>query len=344
MILLDDNFSSTVHGIEEGRLIFQNLKKSVRYTVTHTMPEVWAQLLAIAIPMPQALGVILILVVDLGFELFVALSFAWDVSENRTGLMKLPPRKPVTEASYERLKRIQKADMEDMKRIKGDKYASEEGEHSHHERPSVWRRIFTSRFWKESFEKNDNDILVDVDCLSYSYLEAGTIETIFCFISFFFAIWWYSGKTVTPSVLLQTNGGSISWGVSGSTWNATDKNGNPIDNASQVILLAIGQSAFYISLMIQQLFNAFACKARLAYPFGAYMFSNKMTFILGACGAVFCLLLVYIPPINFIFGTDYRLSPLSWLVGMAGGVVLFFYNVLRIAVKKARKFYTYFLA
>lgn len=39
MILIDDNFASCVNGIEEGRLIFQNLKKSVRYTVTHTMPQ-----------------------------------------------------------------------------------------------------------------------------------------------------------------------------------------------------------------------------------------------------------------------------------------------------------------
>lgn len=39
MILIDDNFASTVNGIEEGRLIFQNLKKSIRYTLTHLMPE-----------------------------------------------------------------------------------------------------------------------------------------------------------------------------------------------------------------------------------------------------------------------------------------------------------------
>lgn len=39
MILVDDNFASTVNGIEEGRLIFQNLKKSIQYTVTHTMPQ-----------------------------------------------------------------------------------------------------------------------------------------------------------------------------------------------------------------------------------------------------------------------------------------------------------------
>ena len=33
MILLDDNFASIVKGVEEGRLIFDNLKKSIAYTI-----------------------------------------------------------------------------------------------------------------------------------------------------------------------------------------------------------------------------------------------------------------------------------------------------------------------
>jgi sodium/potassium-transporting ATPase subunit alpha len=39
MILFDDNFASCVNGIEEGRLVFQNMKKSMKYTMTHIMPE-----------------------------------------------------------------------------------------------------------------------------------------------------------------------------------------------------------------------------------------------------------------------------------------------------------------
>ncbi|KAH9248312.1 sodium/potassium-transporting ATPase subunit alpha-4 [Batrachochytrium salamandrivorans] len=39
MILLDDNFASTVRGIQEGRLIFINLKKAIRYSLTHILPE-----------------------------------------------------------------------------------------------------------------------------------------------------------------------------------------------------------------------------------------------------------------------------------------------------------------
>ncbi|KAJ3078622.1 hypothetical protein HDU99_000469, partial [Rhizoclosmatium hyalinum] len=111
MILLDDNFASAVSGIEEGRLIFQNLKKSVQYVITHTMPEVWANLFYIIIPVPLPLSSILILVVDLGFELFIALSYAWDASENPAGLMKLPPRKPVTPESIERLYRRRALDI-----------------------------------------------------------------------------------------------------------------------------------------------------------------------------------------------------------------------------------------
>jgi sodium/potassium-transporting ATPase subunit alpha len=39
--LLDDNFSSIVNGVEEGRLIFDNLKKSIIYTLTHNIAEVF---------------------------------------------------------------------------------------------------------------------------------------------------------------------------------------------------------------------------------------------------------------------------------------------------------------
>ncbi len=40
VILLDDNFASIVVGIESGRIIFDNLKKTIAYTLTHALPEV----------------------------------------------------------------------------------------------------------------------------------------------------------------------------------------------------------------------------------------------------------------------------------------------------------------
>ena len=40
MLLLDDNFISIVNGVEEGRLIFDNLKKSIAYTLSSNIPEI----------------------------------------------------------------------------------------------------------------------------------------------------------------------------------------------------------------------------------------------------------------------------------------------------------------
>ena len=40
MLLLDDNFCSIVNGVEEGRLIFDNLKKSIAYTLSSNIPEI----------------------------------------------------------------------------------------------------------------------------------------------------------------------------------------------------------------------------------------------------------------------------------------------------------------
>ena len=41
IILLDDNFASIVQGVAEGRLLFDNLKKTIAYTLTHLIPEVY---------------------------------------------------------------------------------------------------------------------------------------------------------------------------------------------------------------------------------------------------------------------------------------------------------------
>ena len=69
MILLDDNFSSIVTGVEEGRLIFDNLKKSIVYTLTSNIPETTPYLAFIVAGIPLPLGTITILCIDLGTDL-----------------------------------------------------------------------------------------------------------------------------------------------------------------------------------------------------------------------------------------------------------------------------------
>lgn len=69
MILLDDNFASIVVGIEEGRLIFDNLKKSIAYTLTSNIPEITPFLFFILLNIPLALGTVTILCIDLGTDM-----------------------------------------------------------------------------------------------------------------------------------------------------------------------------------------------------------------------------------------------------------------------------------
>eukprot|EP00184_Porphyridium_aerugineum_P000649 CAMPEP_0184693328 /NCGR_PEP_ID=MMETSP0313-20130426/1566_1 /TAXON_ID=2792 /ORGANISM="Porphyridium aerugineum, Strain SAG 1380-2" /LENGTH=1171 /DNA_ID=CAMNT_0027151379 /DNA_START=249 /DNA_END=3764 /DNA_ORIENTATION=+ len=90
MILLDDNFSSIVSGVEEGRLIFDNLKKSIAYTVSANIPEVAPFLVFVITGIPSALSTILILCIDLGTDMIPAISFAYEKAE--ADIMDRPPR------------------------------------------------------------------------------------------------------------------------------------------------------------------------------------------------------------------------------------------------------------
>ncbi|XP_059138721.1 sodium/potassium-transporting ATPase subunit alpha-like [Physella acuta] len=93
MILLDDNFASIVTGVEEGRLIFDNLKKSIAYTLTSKIPEVSPFLLFIIADIPLALGTITILCIDLGTDVIPAISLAYEQPE--LDIMKRMPRNPL---------------------------------------------------------------------------------------------------------------------------------------------------------------------------------------------------------------------------------------------------------
>jgi len=81
MILLDDNFSSIVNGVEEGRLIFDNLKKSIAYTLSSNIPEISPFIFFIIFQVPLPLSTVLILCIDLGTDMVPAISFAYENPE-----------------------------------------------------------------------------------------------------------------------------------------------------------------------------------------------------------------------------------------------------------------------
>jgi sodium/potassium-transporting ATPase subunit alpha len=96
MILLDDDFSSIVNGVEEGRLVFDNIKKSIAYTLTSNIPEIAPFLFYLCFQVPLPLSTIMILAIDLGTDMYPAISMAYEKAEN--DIMKRPPRNPKTES------------------------------------------------------------------------------------------------------------------------------------------------------------------------------------------------------------------------------------------------------
>ena len=95
MILMDDNFASIVTGVEEGRLIFDNLKKSIAYTLTSNFPEILPFLFFLVANVPLPLGTITIIFIDLGTDMIPAISLAYEKAES--DIMKRPPRKASTD-------------------------------------------------------------------------------------------------------------------------------------------------------------------------------------------------------------------------------------------------------
>ncbi len=90
IVLLDDNFASIVTGIREGRLLFANLRKSIAYTLAHLTPEVIPVLIWGFGGIPQPMGSLFTLCIDLLTELVPATSFAYEKAESL--IMQVPPR------------------------------------------------------------------------------------------------------------------------------------------------------------------------------------------------------------------------------------------------------------
>ncbi|KAJ3878893.1 aminophospholipid-transporting P-type ATPase [Lentinula edodes] len=325
MILLDDNFASTVKGVAEGRQIFVNLKRSIQYTISHSTPEVIPQLLYVIVPIPLPLSAILILVIDLGFELFVALSFAWDKPETVDGLMRMTPRKPVNEGSIASLKR---------RALRRTKTLRRDSETQNIIPPSKLSKLatkftkpFTREYWEDVMEPTDNEDLVDLKLLSYSYLEAGLIETLGGLVAYFIV---FFKNGFSPSDLRRAQQATVYF-VKGAP-DFINSRGQTINDAQQIDALGQAQSIVYLSIFIMQCFNVFAVKAKFSFPFGKRILGNKWNFagILG--GACLGMFIVYTPPLHVVFGGSVHLSPLYWLIPVAFGCLLLVWTSIRVVL------------
>jgi sodium/potassium-transporting ATPase subunit alpha len=90
MILLDDNFASIVNAVEEGRAVFENIRKFLTYILTSNIPELIPYLAFVLFKIPLPLTIIQILAVDLGTDMLPALALGAERPDPE--LMRQPPR------------------------------------------------------------------------------------------------------------------------------------------------------------------------------------------------------------------------------------------------------------
>ena len=92
MVLANDNFTTIVNAIKEGRVLFANLKKGVRYYLACKVALVSTTLLAVLLRVPVPFASIQIILMELFMDLAASATFVNEPAE--ADLMRSPPRNP----------------------------------------------------------------------------------------------------------------------------------------------------------------------------------------------------------------------------------------------------------
>ncbi len=92
LVLADDNFATIIHAVREGRILFANLRKAVRYYLACKVAVVAIMLLPVLLGIPTPFAPIQLIVLELFMDLAASATFVMEPPE--ADLMRQPPRDP----------------------------------------------------------------------------------------------------------------------------------------------------------------------------------------------------------------------------------------------------------
>jgi magnesium-transporting ATPase (P-type) len=255
VVLTKDNFGAIVDAIEEGRAVYDNLRKVLTYIFASNMPEVVPFVLSSLLGLPLALNVMQILAIDLGTDLFPAMALGMERPE--PDVMQRPPVKRTPALVDRRL---------------------------------LWRAT----------------------------LMIGGIQTILCYIGFFFVYHQagYRNLLDLPRLIRLS---------------FDERMAGPVGQ-----ITALASTVFLVGVVMAQIGNAFACRTERGQVRRLGFFSNR--WLLGAIGASLALtaIMVYVEPVAAIF-ENAPLPPAYWLGLFLYAPVVYSVDWLRKVVLRRKK-------
>lgn len=259
MVLKSQHFEDIIYTLEEGRLLFINLQKSIKYIMMHVTPQVMPFVLYTIAGTPQSLSPILLLFLNYFVEVIPASFFSFENPE-----YNILTEKPIN-----------------VNRITSDP--------SYYMNSNINRTSISNRLeiLLSDFERIINaGFVYRFTILTWSIVEAGLIAFIGCILAFYSTLYYngvpflkmfYSANTYfihdAPDLVLR--------------------DGSVIGSKEQLDILYSAQSTYFVGLLICQFSNILVCRREYRYFFSGF-FENCKILIFSIAGIAVTISIIYV--------------------------------------------------
>jgi sodium/potassium-transporting ATPase subunit alpha len=296
---MDDNFASIVGAIEEGRVLFDNLKKTIAYTLAHLWPELIPVFLNLAFSFPLAMNGLMILTIDLLTEQGPAISLAYEGKE--ADVMSRKPRNLKTERLVSVPSLFYSYIMAGLANAGVCMYA-----------------------YFYVYIKNGIPVKQLAYSLDYGYFAYPDAKAGFFLAPVLTNVTLASGAIVAKNVTTCFTGPDMGTVVPPLL---AASSGKALDCFKQWDIFCESQSAWYLTLILCQFWHIWNCRTRSTSIFTHGLFTNVVT-IYGAVAAVAIMCaVIYIPVFHSINAFQTRnLGGMFWLPQFIYMGYIFGYN------------------